>query len=131
MRLLLDTRILLWALSDPARLEPHVRTAITAADNLVFVSAATAWEISIKRALGRIEFPIDRFETIVTELRCEPLSIRASHAIAAGGLPRHHNDPFDRMLIAQARIEQLVLVTADRAFTRYDVPILGRPAQST
>lgn len=70
----------------------------------MFVSAATAWEIAIKRAFGRLEFPIHRFEEILVAMESESLPMRAAHCIEAGGLPRHHDDPLDRMLIAQARL---------------------------
>ena len=83
------------------------------------------WEIAIKHALGRLKFPLDRFDDIMRRMGFDPLPILPAHAIAAGALPRHHDDPFDRMLIAQARIETLVLVSGDQAFTRYDVPIFG------
>ncbi len=82
------------------------------------------WEIAIKTELGKLDFPIDRFEQMLDLTRFETLPIEPRHALAAGALPRHHNDPFDRMLIAQARIEGLVLVTADAALRRYDVVLL-------
>jgi PIN domain nuclease of toxin-antitoxin system len=91
----------------------------------VSVSAVTAWEIAIKHALGRLKFPIDRFDDVMQRMGFEALPILPAHAIAAGGLPRHHDDPFDRMLIAQARIEGLTLVSVDAAVARYDVPVLG------
>lgn len=125
MRLLLDTHVFIWASSDPARLSASARTAITAEANTVFVSAVTAWEIAIKVALARLIFPLDSFEAILADMGMEPLPMTATHGIAAGSLPRHHGDPFDRMLIAQARTEGLTLATADQAFRRYDVPILA------
>jgi PIN domain nuclease of toxin-antitoxin system len=94
-------------------------------DNTVVVSAVTAWEIAIKRALGRVKFPVDRFDEIMRRVGFDVLPILPAHAIAAGGLPRHHDDPFDRMLVAQAQIEGLVLVSEDQAVRRYDVPIFG------
>jgi PIN domain nuclease of toxin-antitoxin system len=94
-------------------------------DNQVFVSAVTAWEIAIKHALGRLKFPIEQFDDIMLRMGFDALPILPTHAIAAGGLPRHHDDPFDRMLIAQARIERLALVSSDSAVARYDVPIFG------
>jgi PIN domain nuclease of toxin-antitoxin system len=98
---------------------------VAAPDNQVFVSAVTAWEIAIKHALGRLKFPIDRFDDILRRMGFDALPILPAHAIAAGSLPRHHDDPFDRMLIAQARAEALILVSRDQAVGRYDVPILG------
>ena len=93
--------------------------------NQVLVSAATAWEIAIKHALGRLTFPVDRFEDVLQRMGFEVLPVQSSHAVAAGRLPRHHDDPFDRMLVAQAQIEGLTLVSTDSAMMRYDVPVLG------
>jgi len=97
---------------------------VAAPDNQVFVSAVTAWAIAIKHALGRLKFPIDRFDDILVRMGFDTLPILPAHAIAAGSLPRHHDDPFDRMLIAQARVESLTLVSSDQAVALYDVPIL-------
>jgi PIN domain nuclease of toxin-antitoxin system len=94
--------------------------------NDVLVSAVSAWEIAIKAALGRLSFPIDRLAGVLVTMGVQPLPISLTHAVAAGALPRHHDDPFDRMLVAQARLEDLVLVTEDAAIARYDVAILGR-----
>ncbi len=94
-------------------------------DSQVFVSAVTAWEIAIKHALGRLKFPLDRFDDTLHRMGFEALQILPAHAIAAGSLPRHHDDPFDRMLIAQARIETLTLASRDQVVARYDVPVLG------
>ncbi|MCX7380007.1 MAG: type II toxin-antitoxin system VapC family toxin [Alphaproteobacteria bacterium] len=125
MRLLIDTHILLWSLLSPERLPPSARSAIMEPAHDVLVSVASLWEIAIKHALGRLHLPIERLPALVTELGCTVLPITAPHALAAGALPRHHADPFDRMLIAQARHEGLTLVTVDAAFTQYDVPLLG------
>ena len=129
MRLLLDTHILIWSLAEAHRLDEAVRTALTAPANTVVVSAATAWEIAIKRALGRIVFPLERYDAVLDQVGFEQLTIQARHAIAAGGLPRHHADPFDRMLVAQAQLENLTLVTCDPLIHAYDVPVFGRPAR--
>jgi PIN domain nuclease of toxin-antitoxin system len=117
--------VFIWSVSAPARLAPQVHAAVAAPDNRIFVSAVTAWEIAIKHALGRLKFPLDRFDEIMQRMGLDGLPILAVHAIAAGGLPRHHDDPFDRMLIAQAQIEGLALVSSDQALARYDVPIFG------
>jgi len=98
---------------------------MAAAENQVFVSSASIWEIAIKQAAGRLVFPLDRFEDIARRKGYDMLPILPAHAIAAGALPRHHGDPFDRMLIAQALAENLVLITNDGAIAHYDVPILG------
>jgi PIN domain nuclease of toxin-antitoxin system len=111
--------------SDPARLDVATREAIVAIYNQVLVSTASIWEISIKQAQGRLEFPMDLFEATMRDMGFDILPILAAHAIAAGALPRHHSDPFDRMLVAQARLEHLVLVTRDSAMAAYDVQRLG------
>lgn len=115
----------IWAVSAPSRLDQQSRAALAAPENQVVVSAVTAWEIAIKHALGRLKFPLDRFDDVMRRMGFDALPILPAHAIAAGGLPRHHDDPFDRMLIAQARVEGLTLVSGDRAVARYDVTILG------
>ena len=121
--LLLDTHALLWWLADDPALSPAARTAIAAGQTQVFVSAASALEMSIKSAQGRLDIP-DDLEAELTTHRFQPLPITVVHALVAGRLPRHHGDPFDRMLIAQAKSEGLTLMTADRTFKRYDVDIL-------
>ncbi len=110
-------------MADPGRLGPAVRAAIEAPGNAVYVSAASAWEIAIKRALGRLEFPLERFDAVLEAAGLEHLPIRAAHAIAAGSLPRHHGDPFDRILVAQALLEGLVLVSGDAAVAAYEVTV--------
>ncbi len=124
MKLLLDTHVLLWWLDNDARLSRSARRAIADDAVPVAVSAVTAWEISIKAALGKLAPPERWPEEIVAE-GFEPLSITFDHAREAGGLPRHHGDPFDRMLVAQARLEDLVIVTADPRIARYDVRTLA------
>ena len=122
MSLLLDTHVLLWWLSRNPALAEEARSAI-AEDSLVFVSAATAWEIAIKRGSGKLTAPSDLEEQIERH-NFQPLPITLPHALRAGSLPRHHNDPFDRMLVAQAEMEQLTVVTRDSRMARYGVPIL-------
>ncbi len=92
----------------------------------IFVSAASAWEIAIKQALGRLSFPLDRFDEVLDRLDAQPVPISMAHAIEAGSLPRHHDNPFDRLLIAQARIEAMMLVSVDATFQGYEVQLLGR-----
>jgi PIN domain nuclease of toxin-antitoxin system len=121
--LLLDTHALLWWLADDPALTQVASTAIRAGGTLVLVSAATAWEISIKQALGKLEAP-DDLEAALVASRFQPLPITVAHALAAGRLPRHHDGPFDRMLIAQAQYAQLTIVTHDPKFRLYDVAIL-------
>lgn len=122
MRLLLDTHALLWWLADEG-LTDQARDAIADPANLVMVSAATAWEISIKKALGKLSAP-DDLERQIDESGFASLPIGVTHGIAAGQLPRHHDDPFDRMLIAQAYAEGLTIVTRDKRFADYNVAML-------
>jgi hypothetical protein len=123
--LLLDTHVFIWAVSEPAKLSGAVRLALSSRANAIFVSAVTPWEISIKQALGRLRFPLDLFDATIDRLGYRTLPVLPAHGIAAGALPRHHNDRFDRMLIAQAVREGLALVTADRVFARYGCAVLG------
>ena len=117
--------MLIWAMSKSPRLGERAQAAVASPDNQVLVSVVSAWEIAIKHALGRLVFPVDRFEDMAQQMGFDTLPILVRHAIAAGRLPRHHDDPFDRMLIAQALTEGLTLVSIDRAVARYDVPLLG------
>ena len=122
MRLLLDTHVFLWWRADSRHLRAPARRAIAEAQ-IVFVSAATAWEAAIRAALGRLRLP-DTIEAGVIDSGFEKLPISFSHAESAARLPPHHADPFDRMLVAQARAETLTLVTHDRRLAAYDVEIL-------
>ena len=122
MRLLLDTRALLWWLADEG-LSSQTRDAIADPANLVAVSAASAWEVAIKKALGKLTAP-DDLEQQVHAGGFVPLPINIAHGIAAGQLPRHHDDPFDRMLIAQALAEGLTIVTRDKRFEDYGVALM-------
>ncbi len=125
MRLLIDTHIFIWACEAPDRLTAKTRAIIAEPANDVFISAASMWEMAIKATLGRLPFPVDRMQEIVAGMGFEPLSMTMRHALEAGRLPRHHDDPFDRMLIAQARLDGLTLVTLDRQFASYDVAIFN------
>ena len=121
MRLLLDTHILIWW-DQGARLAKKAGEAIRAADQ-VYVSAASGWEIAIKASLGRLS--TDRqVADVVVESGFEELPVRLEHAAGVQDLPWHHRDPFDRLLVAQARAESLTLVTRDRAFDSYAVKVL-------
>lgn len=123
MRLLLDTHALLWWLADDPQLGAASRARIMDSANTVFVSAASAWEFEIKRATGKLEAP-DELAATIDSNGFEPLPMMLAHAIRAGRLPPHHADPFDRMLIAQAQAEHLVIVTKGSAFAAYGVPLL-------
>ncbi len=120
MRQLLDTNALLWFVwGDSKRISPGLRARIEAG---AMVSIASFWEIAIKKALGKLQAP-DELPTRVQEMGFELMAIELEHAWALRELPQHHRDPFDRLLIAQARIEGLVLLTADPAFDAYDVDV--------
>lgn len=123
MNILLDTHVLLWWLADDPQLSKPARQLIQSTDNLIAVSAASAWEISIKRALGKLDAPPD-LATALQDNDFVPVSITLAHAERAGSLPDHHRDPFDRMLVAQAQIEQLALLTHDEKIARYDVQVI-------
>lgn len=123
MNLLLDTHIILWWLADSQKLSSKSRAIISEPNNLIFVSAATVWEISIKKTLGKLNVPND-FEEALEINGFQPLSIDLSHARLAGELPRYHDDPFDRMLIAQAKIENLTLLSQDKHLHEYEVDLI-------
>ena len=121
--LLLDTHVLLWWLDDPSVIGADARELIADPRRPVFVSAAAAWEITIKRQLGKLEAPGD-LEAVLEKERFQHLPITVRHALAVDELPSIHGDPFDRIQIAQARLEGLTIVTRDRTIPRYDVPCL-------
>ena len=120
---LLDTHVLLWWLADDPSLSPKARSLIGDEKNLVFVSAASVWEIVIKKALKKLEAP-DDLEAALEENNFKELPITLRHALAIGHLPNHHQDPFDRMLVAQAKCEFLTLITADEKLMRYEVSLV-------
>ena len=121
MKLLVDTHILLWALSDDPRLNSKTKHALLDAQETI-ISAVTIWEISIKRALGKLKISESPLKYAVAAGYI-PLSITWSHAETAGALSPHHADPFDRLLIAQAQCEGLTILTEDSIFRRYDVSV--------
>ena len=123
MKLLLDTHTLLWAVSAENSLAPQAQKEITAEENIVFVSLASLWEIRIKESLGKIKLP-PNFYAGLQPAGFELLPISLGHVDALGKLPHHHRDPFDRMLVAQAKCEQLLLVTRDEEIKKYDVSLL-------
>jgi PIN domain nuclease of toxin-antitoxin system len=126
MNYLIDTHVLLWWITADKRLSSRATAAIGNRRSTIFWSAASSWEISIKHALGRLEFDVPPEVLIPTELnlnRIETLAIQNEHAFLAGRLPLHHKDPFDRMLIAQAQIESLVLMSDDSTFKLYDIDL--------
>jgi PIN domain nuclease of toxin-antitoxin system len=127
VRVLLDTQVWLWMLAAPERLSEPARALVVAADNELLLSAASAWEIAIKYALGKLrlpEAPGDLIPRLMTRTGITPLPVHHRHALHVATLPPRHRDPFDRLLIAQAQLEQLPILTADRSFTLYDVETL-------
>ena len=127
MNLLLDTHVLLWAIDRPEQLDEAAREEIRSARNRVVVSAASAWEIAVKHQSGRLRLPDPPLTYVprrMVDSGCKPLSIEHAHALRAGQLPRHHRDPFDRVMIAQSQILDLPVVTRDPAFSLYDVDLL-------
>lgn len=122
MKLLVDTHIFLWWRADPRRLDRKVERAISNA-RMVYVSAVSAWEAVIKSQLGKLRFP-GSFSEAVIESEFSRLEITFAHAEAVRDLPHHHADPFDRLLIAQATVEGLTVVTSDRQFEAYRIPVL-------
>jgi PIN domain nuclease of toxin-antitoxin system len=124
VKLLLDSHAFLWWLAEDPKLKAEARQAVADPASVVHVSAATVWELSMKAAIGKLDLDgADLAEEIEANDFVE-LPITARHSLAAGTLPRHHDDPFDRMLIAQAQIEGLTIVTRDPAFRAYGVSLL-------
>ena len=127
MRLLLDTQALLWWLGDSPRLGRHAHDSMADPATAIWISAVSAWEIVIKVAAGRLrtaEAPEVAITREMDALGFQPLPVTIPHALVVGTLPAHHSDPFDRMLIAQARSDGLTIVTSDSVFERYDVAVL-------
>lgn len=126
MRLLLDTHVVLWQLQGSRTVRPAAQEAIERASELTF-SVVSFAEIGIKAAIGRLTVPTDlHAHVLCSGLRI--LGLAPDHGLAVADLPPHHRDPFDRLLIAQARAERLTVVTADRRFADYDVPVIAADA---
>ncbi|MBW2022810.1 MAG: type II toxin-antitoxin system VapC family toxin [Deltaproteobacteria bacterium] len=126
MKLLLDTHILLWAAGEPERLSKRAHTLLSSPENTLFFSAASFWEIVIKLGLGRRDFRVDPYrlrKELVAHGYVE-LPVMAEHVLGLQSLPPIHKDPFDRILLAQARSEGLLLVTADAAVAEYGEPTI-------
>lgn len=126
MKLLLDTHILLWAAGQPEMLSKETKSLLLESTNQLIFSSASLWEITIKRGLGRSDFRVDprRLWRMLLANRYRELSVTSEHAIVVDELPYRHKDPFDRILLAQARVEEMVLLTADTVVAGY-----GEPAQ--
>ena len=123
MRILLDTHFLLWWLLDDPVLGDRGRELISTPENLIFFSAASIWEMRIKQGIGKLDLPED-FADVLAGEAFESLAITVEHTHALLGLPLLHRDPFDRLLIAQARLERLTLLTRDHIISQYGVPTL-------
>jgi PIN domain nuclease of toxin-antitoxin system len=123
VRLLFDTQALLALLSSDYPLSPAASDAIERPNAQLIVSVVSVWEIAIKRSIGKLQAPDDVIERI-DKAAAELLTITARHAHATGTLPLHHRDPFDRLLIAQAQLENCAILTGDHAFAAYDVPVV-------
>jgi PIN domain nuclease of toxin-antitoxin system len=124
LRLLLDTHALIWAVHAPERLPRTILEALGKAGVTVFLSAASTWEIAIKVALGRLRFPIAELPGAIADAALKELPVSIAHGLEMAQLPLIHRDPFDRLLVAQARHERLTLVTRDAAIRRYPVDTL-------
>ena len=127
MKVLLDTHVFLWWITDDPRLSSRAREIIAEGANEIFLSAVSGWEIAIKAKLGRLRLPDDPERFIPEQLRLnaiETLPVQMSHALHVYKLPDHHRDPFDRLLIAQAQLEKLPVLTADPQISRYPVKVI-------
>ena len=128
MNVLVDTHVWLWSLADPTRLSADSRSILSTSRNVIYLSAASAWELAIKVALGKINLP-EPVETYVPTRMARqgitPLPITHTHALKVSTLPAHHRDPFDRLLVAQAIVERLPILTADPIFALYGVEVIA------
>ena len=128
MRILLDTHIFLWMQTAPERLGADSLRLLEDGENDLYLSAASSWEISIKHALGRLALPLPPGEYVPSRMQTSGvlgLAIEHSHALGVADLPRHHSDPFDRLLVAQAQLEKMPILTVDPQLSLYEVEILG------
>ncbi|MGH3431881.1 MAG: type II toxin-antitoxin system VapC family toxin [Thermocrispum sp.] len=126
MKLLLDTHTWLWMQAQSQRFSAEAMALLEDLDNELLLSSASSWEIAIKHALGKLPLPSPPEEYVPDRMRSSgvvALPVTHTHALKVAALPEHHRDPFDRMLIAQAKTEQLTILTADRTFERYDVAV--------
>jgi len=123
MEFLLDTCALIWSLEDNPCLLPEAHEQISDSSNKVFVSAVSVWEIEIKRKKGQLKTPENLLQAII-DTQFSFLSITEHHAVKAASLPEHHKDSFDRLLIAQAMLEKMVIITCDTQFVKYGVAVL-------
>jgi PIN domain nuclease of toxin-antitoxin system len=127
MKLLLDTHILLWFQAGDPALPKETEQAIRSEANEAYVSMVSFWEIGLKHSIGKLPLcmTLDAFFNTITEASFQILAVEQPHIVAASALPLHHRDPFDRMLIGQAKHEGMQLITLDAQFQAYDVPLIG------
>jgi PIN domain nuclease of toxin-antitoxin system len=124
---LLDTGVWLWSVGDPSRISRRAREVMAEVSHDVFLSAVTSWEVAIKAASGKLRLPEPPDLYVPRRMATQglrPLAVSHEHALTVFALPHHHRDPFDRLLIAQARVEDMTLISADRMFDRYPVQLL-------
>jgi PIN domain nuclease of toxin-antitoxin system len=127
MKALLDTQCWLWMQASPQRFSPEARALVESPENDLFLSAASSWEISIKYALGKLPLPAPPQVYVPSRMASsgvQALPVSHAHALHVATLPAHHRDPFDRLLVAQAQLERLPFLTADRRMATYDIEIL-------
>ena len=128
MKVLLDTHVWLWSLADPGRLSKEAKRILGSRRNAIHLSAASAWEMAIKVSIGKLDLP-EPVETYVPTRMARqgitPLPVTHAHALKVSTLPPHHRDPFDRLLVAQAMVERLSLLTADPVFARYGINLIS------
>ena len=128
MTYLLDTHVWLWMLGDPARIRRDLAVELRESQTRLLLSAASSWEIAIKWAAGRLALPEPPATYVPSRMQrtdVEPLAVTHPHALQVSTLPRHHRDPFDRLLVAQAQLEGVPILTVDRAFDAYDVETIS------
>jgi PIN domain nuclease of toxin-antitoxin system len=127
MKILLDTHCWLWWISSPEKLSPDACRQIADKDHVIYLSVASAWEIAIKYSLGKLPLPEVPWEFVHKRLARDaitPLAIEARHALGVADLPRHHRDPFDRLILSQSILEDIPIMTVDRQFAAYEAEII-------
>jgi PIN domain nuclease of toxin-antitoxin system len=123
LKLLVDSHVLLWWLARPEKISEEALNALESVENELFISAASWWELAIKKSLKRVQFDPAAISALLDRANARRLAVTFAHAETAAALPVHHSDPFDRMLVAQAVAEDLVLLTRDKELARYDVAL--------
>ena len=124
MKFLLDTHILIWSLQNNNHLSQQIRDIINNIDNEIYVSAASIWEIAIKSSINKLNLSVEKVVETLHDSDYFPLPITFSHSAKITQLPYYHNDPFDRILIAQTLVEKLTFITHDHKIKQYNIPLL-------